>query len=379
MIATWDVTSLFTIIPQDEGVQATREALNKREDQQVPTEFLVRLLEIVLSENIFEFADELYKQNIGTSMGTNPAPPFANNFMAKVDKHILEIAKQLKETHNISMSSLNRFLDDLFSICLGSTKMLHKLWEEMNNIHPSVKFTMQHTTPDHEKPEDSCECEPLSSLPYLDTSCSIKNGQIITDLYRKPTDRNRYLLPDSCHPLSNIENIPLSLAIRITRICVEKESRDLRYSELKDMLMARNYPEGIINAAIKKARDIPRAVALRKVARNNTSQRRPVFVVSWDPRLPSVSAITSKHWRSMTQDPLMKEVYPEPPLIAYKRQTNIGDKLIRAKVSPNILHKKRQLNGMKKCLKQCHICPYIQERKAIKSGKFRWSISEQVN
>jgi hypothetical protein len=56
-------------------------------------------------------------------MGTNPAPPFANNFMAKVDKHILEIAKQLKETHNISMSSLNRFLDDLFSICLGSTKM----------------------------------------------------------------------------------------------------------------------------------------------------------------------------------------------------------------------------------------------------------------
>ena len=154
----------------------------------------------------------------------------------------MEIAKQLKETHNITMSSLNRFLDDLFFICLGSTKMLHKLWEEIKKIHPSIKFTMQRTTPDHEKPEDSCECEPASSIPYLDTSCSIKNGQIIPDLYRKPTDGNRYLRPDSCHPLSNIENIPLSLAIRITRVCVDKESRDLRYSELKDMLMARNYP-----------------------------------------------------------------------------------------------------------------------------------------
>ena len=55
--------------------------------------------------------------------------------------------KKIKETDNISMNSLNRFLDDLFSICLGSTKMLHKLWQEMNKIHLSVKFT------DLEKPE----------------------------------------------------------------------------------------------------------------------------------------------------------------------------------------------------------------------------------
>ena len=155
-------------IPQDEGVQATKETLNKRSDQSISTEFIIRLLEIVLSENIFEFADELYKQNIGTSMGSNPAPPFANNFMAKIDNKVRVIAKKLNETENISMESLNRFLDDLFSICFGSTKMLHKLWEEMNKIHPSVKFTMQHTTPEHEKIEDRCDCEPLSSVPYLD-------------------------------------------------------------------------------------------------------------------------------------------------------------------------------------------------------------------
>ena len=139
--------SLFTIIPQAEGVQASREALNMRIDQHIPTEFILRLLEIVLSENIFEFADELYKQNVRTSMGTNPAPHFANNFMAKIDKKIWEIAKILQETENFTIKTLNRFLDDLISIFLGSTKSLHRLWEEMNKIHPSVKFTMQHTTP----------------------------------------------------------------------------------------------------------------------------------------------------------------------------------------------------------------------------------------
>jgi hypothetical protein len=47
------------------------------------------------------------------------------------------------------------------------------------------------------------------------------------------------------------------------------------------------------------------------------------------------------------QDNLMKETFTEPPLIAFKQQGNIGDSLIRAKISPNILHQKRQLRGMK--------------------------------
>ena len=147
MIATWDVMSLFTIIPQAEGVQASREALNMRHDQHVPTEFIVRLLEIVLSENIFEFADKLYKQDVGTSMGSRPAPPFANNFMAKIDKQIWDISEKLKLEENVTMSCLYRFLDDLISIHLGSTKSLHTMWEKMNSIHPSIKFTLQHTTP----------------------------------------------------------------------------------------------------------------------------------------------------------------------------------------------------------------------------------------
>ena len=50
----------------------------------------------------------------------------------------------------------------------------------------------------------------------------------------------------------------------------------------------------------------------------------------------------------MTQDSIMKETFTEPQLIAYKREKNIGDKVIRAKVSPNILHRKRQINGMKR-------------------------------
>ena len=95
--------------------------------------------------------------------------------------------------------------------------------------------------------------------------------------------------------MSNIENIPLSLAIRILRNCTEVDTREKRYSEIKNMLKDRKYPEGIINAALEKARSIPRKVAIKRVAREPLQQRRPVFVLSWDPRLPSVSALTQKH------------------------------------------------------------------------------------
>ena len=88
MIATWDVTNLFTIIPQEEGLECTREALNKTQNKEVSTEFVMRLLEVIFKDSIFQFSDKYYKLNVGTSMGTNPAPSFANIFMAKIYKLI---------------------------------------------------------------------------------------------------------------------------------------------------------------------------------------------------------------------------------------------------------------------------------------------------
>ena len=54
----------------------------------------------------------------------------------------------------------------------------------------------------HNKPDGAsgCECEEQSSVPFLDTALEIKNRKFISDLYRKPSDPNKYLLPSSDHP-----------------------------------------------------------------------------------------------------------------------------------------------------------------------------------
>ena len=58
LLASFDVKSLFTNIPQDEGTQCTEEALNERKLQKIPTEFIVSMLKFVLKNNLFNFSEK---------------------------------------------------------------------------------------------------------------------------------------------------------------------------------------------------------------------------------------------------------------------------------------------------------------------------------
>ena len=258
-------------------------------------------MELLLKHNLFEFHLATWKQEIGTAMGVHPAPSYANIYLAKrIDQVIKELAKKQGD-EKTCLLLFKRFLDDIFQIFQGTTKELHKLFDSINQIHPTLKFTLQHTTLENEKEEDKCGCEERKAIPFLDTSCSLKKGKIIVDLYRKESDRNQYLLTDSCHPIGCTKNIPFSLGLRIVRICTEPETRDKRLSELRELLIDRDYPERIVDSALNRARAIPRRVALRKVIRKKQkNSKRPIFALKYDPRLPSISNIQSKHWTSMT-------------------------------------------------------------------------------
>ena len=208
----------------------------------------------------------------------------------------------------------------------------------------------------------------------------MKDGKIIVDLYRKPTDRNQYLLPSSCHPAHVTKNIPFSLAYRIVRICSEADTCEKRLEELRQLLLDRKYKKSIINSAIKKAKAIPRKKALERVNLEEKTKR-PVFAVTYDPRLPALPSIVKKHWRTMVaSDPHLKEVFPLPPLVAYRRPQNIKDKIIRSKIPSTQTRPKRILAGMSRC-NNCPICPFVKEGKSVKSSASNYTaeINRSVN
>ena len=65
---------------------------------------------------------------------------------------------------------------------------------------------------------------------------------------------------------------------------------------------------------------------------------------------------------------------------AFKRQKNLRDFLIRAKVpKPRSQYPSRNLKGMKKCGQNCTMCPYVKEGKTVKIGNKEWKINSKVD
>ena len=81
ILVTADVVGLYPSIPHQAGLEALREALDKRKIHKVPTGKLVKMAEFVLKNNYFIFSDEAHQQILGTAIGTKFAPPYACIFM----------------------------------------------------------------------------------------------------------------------------------------------------------------------------------------------------------------------------------------------------------------------------------------------------------
>ena len=83
--------------------------------------------------------DRHFVQLVGTAMGTKAAPPYANLFMGRHEETI-------QEAFIWAIPFWKRFIDDIFLIFLGTTKQLQSMKDFMNNLHPTIKFTFEHST-----------------------------------------------------------------------------------------------------------------------------------------------------------------------------------------------------------------------------------------
>lgn len=80
---------MYPHIPHEEGLQAIRRALHKREQQNIRTDDIVDLPEIVLKNKSFVFGTEHYLQKMDSAIGTRMAPSYANIFMADPEQSLI--------------------------------------------------------------------------------------------------------------------------------------------------------------------------------------------------------------------------------------------------------------------------------------------------
>ena len=111
MLVSMDVISLYTNIPQEEGINIVCKTyetfhLNK---PPIPILYLRDMLGLILKENSFHFNGKNYLQTHGTAMGTKMAVSFANISMVMVETEIINRSHFKPLTWKI-------YIDDVFSL-----------------------------------------------------------------------------------------------------------------------------------------------------------------------------------------------------------------------------------------------------------------------
>ena len=167
-----DVRSLYTNIPNEEGIQAVRDKLNTSPSR-LATRVITTFLFLILTLNNFVFNNINYLQTLGCAMGTKCAPSYANIFMGMFEEH--HIYPRILNKTRIFL----RYIDDLFFIWKGTEEELKRFFEDINQVHPSIKFDYEIS---------KTEINFLDLTIYKDSK-----GKLATKLYTKPTDRQAYL------------------------------------------------------------------------------------------------------------------------------------------------------------------------------------------
>ena len=129
---------------------------------------LRKLFDWVCNKTTFQFDGHFYKQHDGVAMGSPIGPFMADLIM----KHVVEQA--LKSTPlEHKPTAFYRYMDDCF-VLSPSVQSLDTLFQHLNNVHTSIKFTK--------------EMEIDHSLPFLDIKVTYTPNGFGTSTYHKPTN-----------------------------------------------------------------------------------------------------------------------------------------------------------------------------------------------
>jgi hypothetical protein len=90
---TFDITDLYTMLPQEESLDVLTEFLlyfGYRKVKGIPIDAIRKLARIVITENVFIYEKKFYRQVIGDAMGSAFTLTLANIFMWKWEKELAQ-------------------------------------------------------------------------------------------------------------------------------------------------------------------------------------------------------------------------------------------------------------------------------------------------
>ena len=242
-----DVVNLYGSIPIAEAIDAVTEKLKKHlrdiDTFGLTPDDVKVLLEQCLNENVFSFNDQHFRQKLGIAMGNPCAPPVAILFLDRLERQILE---------NISLKPkfLVRYIDDYAGIWTHGEQALLDFLGNMNTMHDTVKFTIEHSGGG-------------SGVPFLDTLVTVEtqggHTKIETELYIKPTNSGIILHYQSAHPTLTKHNMARDQFARAIKNSSRMDKEKKSIAKIWALLLENGYPKHLLERLLREARQKVRA------------------------------------------------------------------------------------------------------------------------
>ena len=291
------------------------------------------MAEFVLKNNYFEFNSNVKHQISGTAIGTKFAPTCACIYMDYMENQFLK-------NEQIQPWIWFRYVHDIFFIWTATGKGLDDFLEQLNNFHPHLKFTNEHSK---------------EQINFLDVTTRVNNGEFITNLYCKPADGHQYLHFKSCHPSHTKSSIIFSQALIMRTIYSKKSVLVANVGKLKDWFKERGYPQDMVNKETKSALESPSLGRSKTSERSVSGNCRTVvpLVVYCNPVLCCLGQVIHKNL-----------CFPYQDEVLFRSVRTFRSHLVRAKVYPV----GKRLVGSRKCNKNCcQVCKNVTETETFHS------------
>ena len=301
-------------------------------------------------------------------MGPHHACSYADTAIDKaIDRKVMSDENPWKK----HIAIWARLRDDIFSIWTGPSDNLQSFDEWLNNLQRQLRFTRSSSQ--------------VSEV-FLEIRVSVENNnRVSTSMYSKDSDTHSYLLPGSCHPTHIFKNIPTGVMKRVRRNCSKDTVRDQTYQEYKTYLGQRDYEDQILDEAIDKAEQTPRAQLMGMIKENisqkhDNDMRKFPLIMKFNPRLPPMSKFIRQNLHILSLTPETCKLFNSDTLfVSYKMEQNILSMITKNRMNQesDSVQSAKEISevdptqfGCYHCDSSCTLCEnFMVETKTFTSSK----------
>ncbi|XP_037773962.1 uncharacterized protein LOC119570191 [Penaeus monodon] len=305
---SFDIVSLYPSIPQEEAAWVVANYYEKNLGY--------------VQGTLLRFDNDYYQQMKGTAIGASVSVAVAEIFV-----HVsIEQKRKKMEKQPVLFY---RYIDDIFGVFQGTEEDLQEYYRELNQFHPDLKFTVEFDK---------------NKLPFLDTLVYVnKEGFLQTTVYHKPSNTHQYLHFQSSHHPNLKKSLPFSQGIRVKRIVSDPEHLEAALKEMVGFFKARGYNDRILMTAMERLKNIPRDTLLD--FKDKDELNRIIFPMLYSqniagPLRRSINSIWEWAQERARDTPWEDSLSGPPPMIAWKKDKTIAEKLIRAEFPSPLLRER---------------------------------------